>query len=234
MRVRRVLTTRAGGASPEPYGFNLAHGVGDTEAGVAANRARLASGIGLPPDRLVWMDQVHGTSVAQVSGPRSSAVPATDALVTSEPELALVALSADCVPIMLADPVAAVVAVAHAGRPGASDGMATAVLAALCQAGASINRVEVLLGPAVCGACYEVPPQLQAEVEATLPGSACRTRTGSTGLDLRAGLWRQFTEAGVARMGVDPRCTAEDPQLYSYRRDRVTGRLAAVTWLDPR
>jgi len=234
MRVRRVLTTRAGGVSAAPYdSFNLGRGIGDPDANVAANRRRLAAGIGVPAERLVWMSQVHSATAAVVDGPRPTAVPDTDALVTAEPGLALVALSADCVPVLLADPTARVVAVAHAGRPGARDGVVTAALDAMREAGAGVDRVEVLLGPAVCGACYEVPPDMQADVESRLPGSACRTRRGTTGLDLRAGLWRQLADAGVARIGVDPRCTAEDPQLYSYRRDGRTGRLAAVTWLDP-
>ncbi|MGB8258607.1 MAG: laccase domain-containing protein, partial [Pseudonocardiaceae bacterium] len=65
-----------------------------------------------------------------------------------------------------------------------------------------------------------------------LPGSACRTRQGTAGLDLRAGLWRQLAAAGVAKVGVDPRCTVEESALYSYRRDGVTGRLAAATWFE--
>ena len=74
---------------------------------------------------------------------------------------------------------------------------------------------------------------MRAEVDAALPGSAARTRRGTPGLDLRAGLYRQLAALGVARIGVDPRCTAEDRELYSHRRDGRTGRLAAVTWLDP-
>ncbi|MFZ0873417.1 MAG: laccase domain-containing protein, partial [Pseudonocardiaceae bacterium] len=92
--------------------------------------------------------------------------------------------------------------------------------------------VQALLGPSACGQCYEVPEQMQADVEARLPGSACRTRRGSAGLDLRAGLWRQLAAAGVAKVGVDPRCTVEESALYSYRRDGVTGRLAAATWFE--
>jgi polyphenol oxidase len=89
-----------------------------------------------------------------------------------------------------------------------------------------------LLGPSACGQCYEVPDQMQLDVEVRLPGSACRTRRGTAGLDLRAGLRRQLVAAGVTRIGVDPRCTIEDPTLYSYRRDGVTGRLAALTWIE--
>ena len=74
---------------------------------------------------------------------------------------------------------------------------------------------------------------MRAEVDAALPGSASRTRRITPGLDIRAGLHRRLAELGVARIGVDPRCTAEDPDLYSYRRDGRTGRLAAVTWFEP-
>jgi copper oxidase (laccase) domain-containing protein len=99
--------------------------------------------------------------------------------------------------------------------------------------GARPAGTEALLGPAICGSCYEVPAGLQAEVERQLPGSACRTRAGTPGLDLRAGLAGQLAALGVARVVVDPRCTAEDPELYSYRRDGVTGRQAGVIWLEP-
>ena len=111
MRVRRVLTTRAGGVSAAPYdSFNLGAGIGDDPARVEDNRDRLAAGIGLTADRLVWMAQVHGTVAVAVDGPRPHAVPATDALVSTQPRLGLVALTADCVPALLADPQAQVIA----------------------------------------------------------------------------------------------------------------------------
>lgn len=234
MRVRRVLTTRAGGVSGAPYdSFNLGAGLGDDPGSVRANRHRLATGIGLTDDRMVWMDQVHGTDATVVRGPQAHAISSTDALVTGQPLLALVALTADCVPVLMADLQARIIAAVHAGRVGAAGGVVRSALDAMHGEGARIERVEALLGPAVCGACYEVPPQLQAATEDRLPGSACSTRAGTSGLDLRAGLWRQLADAGVARIGVDPRCTVEDDQLYSYRRDGTTGRLAAVIWLDP-
>ncbi len=73
---------------------------------------------------------------------------------------------------------------------------------------------------------------MQADVERHLPGSASRTRKGTTGLDLRAGLRRQLLEAGVAAVAVDPRCTISDPDLFSHRRGAPTGRLASVIWMD--
>lgn len=216
-----------------PYAsFNLGAHVGDRPAAVAANRERLAIGVGLPADRLIWMEQVHGCTVATVDGCRSEPVPATDALITAEPGLAVVVLVADCVPVLLADPVARVVGAVHAGRAGASSGVLPVALEAMARLGARTERMQVLLGPSACGQCYEVPAQMQAQVAARLPGSACQTRRGTAGLDLRAGLWRQLAEAGVAAIGVDPRCTIEDPALYSYRRDGITGRLAALTWFE--
>jgi YfiH family protein len=233
VRVRRIVTTRAGGRSSAPYdSFNLGEHVGDDPVAVAANRARLATELTLPADHLIWMEQVHGRTAHVVTGPRTEPVEATDAVVTARRGIALVVLVADCVPILLADPVAGVVGAVHAGRVGARVGVLPAALTAMHSAGAQIDRIEVLLGPAVCGECYEVPAAMRADVDQHLPGSACTTRAGSPGLDLRAGLWRQLADAGVARIGIDPRCTVEDRQLFSHRRDGTTGRIAAITWLD--
>lgn len=234
-RVRRVVTTRAGGVSRSPFNsFNLSDGVGDDPAAVAANRSRLAAAIGLGTDSVVWMRQVHGTDVSVVTGPTDDAVADVDALVTDQPGLALAVLAADCVPVLLADPVAGVLGVAHAGRVGASTGVVHSVLAAMAGLGARPERTEVLLGPAVCGGCYEVPAQMRDDVHGLLPGSGCVTRVGSPGLDLRRGLRTQLRSLNVIKVDSDPRCTVEDPQLYSHRREGRTGRLAAVTWLDPR
>jgi copper oxidase (laccase) domain-containing protein len=104
----------------------------------------------------------------------------------------------------------------------------------MCRQGADPASVDALLGPAICGACYEVPPDLQAEVERRLPGSSTRTRAGTTGLDLRAGIAAQLAAAGVTEVVHDPRCTAEDPELYSYRRDGLTGRQAGLVWISTR
>lgn len=230
-RARRIVTSRSGGASKPPYAsFNLGSHVGDDPEAVRSNRARLARATGLGTDRQVWMEQVHGAAVAAVDGPRAAPVPETDALVTATPGLALIVLVADCVPVLLASPAA--VGAVHAGRAGAAAGVVPAAVAALIELGADPGATDALLGPSICGACYEVPAELQASVEAALPGSASTTRQGTPGLDLRAGLARQLADVGVARVVIDPRCTAEDPELFSHRRDGVTGRQAGVTWVD--
>ncbi|MGZ4544527.1 MAG: peptidoglycan editing factor PgeF [Blastococcus sp.] len=232
VRPRRVVTDRRGGASAAPYDtFNLGAHVGDDAAAVAANRARVARELRVPEDRLVWMTQVHGTGVAVVDGPQQGPVPDVDALVTATPGLVLCVLVADCVPVLLADPVAGVVAAGPAGREGVRQGVVPAALAAMTRLGARPGNVTALLGPAVCGACYEVPAAMQAEVARAVPDAAVRTRRGTPGLDLRAGLDARLRAAGVAEVVHDPRCTVEDPRLFSHRREGVTGRQAGLVWL---
>ncbi len=232
VRPRRVVTDRRGGRSASPYdSFNLGSHVGDDPADVGANRERLARELGVAGERLVWMEQVHGTGVAVVDGPVEAPLPATDAVVTRTPGLVLCVLVADCVPVLLADPVAGVVAAVHAGREGVRQGVVPATLAAMGGLGSRPGDTTALLGPAVCGADYEVPRAMQAEVARVAPAAAVRTRTGTPGLDLRAGLADVLGRAGVREVVHDPRCTVEDPRLFSHRRDGVTGRQAGLVWL---
>src|SRR5690349_11876686 len=189
VRPRRVVTDRRGGRSRSPYDtFNLSDHVGDDPADVAANRGRVAAELGVAEDRLVWMNQVHGTRVAVVDGPQDGVVPATDALVTTTPGLLLCVLVADCVPVLLADHDRGVVAAVHAGREGVRQGVVPAALSAMASLGARARHVTALLGPAVCGGCYEVPEKMQAEVARVAPAAVTTTRRGTPGLDLRAGL----------------------------------------------
>ena len=233
VRIRRVTTTRAGGVSAPPFDtFNLGDHVGDAPAAVAANRARLAASIGLPADHVVWMNQVHGDNVEFVDGPRDGAFDDTDALVTTTPRLALAVITADCVPILMSDARAGVVGAAHAGRVGAAKGIALRTLEAMVAAGARVEDVSVLLGPAVSGPNYEVPGEMAADVEARLPGSRTTSSRGTPALDLRAGLARQLAEAGVRAVDIDPRCTVEDEALFSHRRNAPTGRLASLVWMQ--
>jgi YfiH family protein len=230
-----------GGSVPPYSSANLAGHVGDDPAAVAANRGRLAAVLGLAPDSLVWMDQVHGASVAVVDAvapthsgdPLGRTVPATDALVTTDPSVALAVLVADCVPVLLADETAGVLGAAHAGRRGLSGGVLTATVERMVSLGARPERLTVRLGPAVCGLCYEVPAQMQEEVLAVAPAAAATTRQGTPALDIRAGLVEQLERLGVRNPLVSTTCTVEDRDFYSYRRDGVTGRFAGVIWFEP-
>jgi len=236
-RIRRVSTTRAGGVSVPPFDtFNLGDHVGDDPAAVAANRKRLADTIGLGTGRVVWMRQVHGDRVEIVGEPPPDRghppIDDTDALVTTVPRLALAVVTADCVPVLLADERAGVIGAVHAGRVGAAKGVVARALEVMVSAGAHAEDVSVVLGPSVSGANYEVPSAMADEVEAALPGSRTVTSAGTPGLDLRAGILRQLRELGVAAVEIDPRCTVADPTLFSHRRDAPTGRFASVVWME--
>ncbi len=232
-RVRRVVTSRAGGVSASPYeSFNLGDHVGDDPAAVEANRRRLAREIGVEPDHLVWMEQIHSRNVTVVTEPTDEVIPVTDALVTTVPGLALATLSADCVPVLLSDEEAGVIAAVHAGRIGARIGIVPRVLAEMVRQGADVSRIGAFLGPAASGRQYEVPAAMRADVEKHLQGSATRTEKGTPGLDLRAGLRKQLLAAGVSGVAEDPRCTIEDRALFSHRRESLTGRQAAVIWME--
>lgn len=225
-----VFTDRHGGVSGGPYSsLNLGDHVGDDPAAVAENRRRASALLGGAP--VVWMRQVHGRSVARVDAPQDDAVPDVDALVTTTAGLALGVLVADCVPVLLEAP--GVAAVAHAGRKGLQLGVVPAVLDVLGGLGVAPASLRVRLGPAACGACYEVPKAMRDEVAAVAPAAASTTRAGTAGLDLRAGLVAQLEEAGVGHIAVSDVCTLESPDHFSYRRDGVTGRTAGLLRCAP-
>jgi polyphenol oxidase len=228
-----VTTTRVGGVSRPPFDtFNLGDHVGDDPAAVASNRARLAEAIGLGPDGIVWMNQVHGDRVVAVRGPVSGAIDGADGLVTTTRRLALAVVTADCVPVLLSDAHAGVVAAVHAGRVGAQKGVVARAVEAMMGEGARVEDVSALLGPAVSGRNYEVPDAMADEVNAAVPGSRTTTAHGTAGLDLRAGIVGQLTALGVTSVAVDPRCTVDDHQLFSHRRGAPTGRLASLVWME--
>ncbi|WP_329017422.1 peptidoglycan editing factor PgeF [Streptomyces sp. NBC_00690] len=230
-----AFTDKWGGVSAAPYEqLNLGGAVGDDPAAVLANRAIAARGLGLDPDRVVWMNQVHGKDVALVEGPWGDApVPEVDALVTDRRGLALAVLTADCTPVLLADPVAGVVAAAHAGRPGMVAGIVPETVKAMMTLGAEPERIVARTGPAVCGRCYEVPQEMRADVAAIEPEAWSETSWGTPAVDVSAAVHAQLRALGVQDLRSSEVCTWESPDHYSYRRDRTTGRLAGYIWLTP-
>ncbi|OBG22838.1 laccase [Mycolicibacterium celeriflavum] len=228
-----MTTTRVGGVSAPPFDtFNLGDHVGDDPGAVAANRKRLSAAVGLGEHGIVWMNQVHSDHVVVVDQPPDAPVDNTDALVTTRPRLALAVVTADCVPVLLGDARAGVVAAVHAGRVGAQKGVVARTVETMISLGARAEDISALLGPAVSGRNYEVPEAMAAEVERTLPGSRTTTAKNTPGLDLPAGISRQLTTLGVTAIDVDPRCTVEDRDLFSHRRDAPTGRLASLVWME--
>lgn len=231
--VRAAITDRRGGVSAAPYtGRNLGGMVGDDPGAVRRNRDATAAELGLDPARVVYMRQVHGTDVAHVTGPFGAEPPPLDAIFTDRPGVGLGVLVADCAPVLLADPAAGVVGAAHSGRAGTVAGVVPALVAAMAGRGADPGRMVALIGPLACGRCYEVPAELCDEVSAALPAARSTTAHGTPALDLRAGVTAQLAASGVAAVRHDARCTIESPELFSYRRERTTGRFAGYVWLE--
>jgi YfiH family protein len=224
---------RRGGRSQPPYdGANLGAHVGDQPDSVEANRSGLAADLGIPRDHLVFMRQVHGSTVARVEGQPDGSAPEADALVSATPGLALVVLVADCVPVLLADPDAGVVGVAHAGRRGLAAGVAERAVEAMIELGAASGSIVARVGPSVCARCYAVPDQMRDEVASAVPVSASVDRHGNPALDIAGGVVSQLAPI-CADVDVWSGCTREDLALYSHRRDGVTGRFAGVAMLVP-
>jgi polyphenol oxidase len=230
--VKYLFTERSGGRSKPPYqSMNLGQGVGDDPADVTGNRKGLAADCGLDAG-IAWMRQVHGTTVRYAGERWPEAEPEPcDAVFTDVPGLGLGVLVADCVPVLVADAEAGLAGAAHAGRVGMTAGVVPALIEAMTAAGASPDRMRAVIGPAICGACYEVPEAMRATVSATVPQASCLTRAGTAGLDIAAGVRAQLAAAGVGSVRSDGRCTSESAELYSYRRDGITGRFAGLIWL---
>ena len=204
---------------------NLALHVGDDASEVQQRRARLEQAMGIAPRSLRFMNQVHGSTVAAMEP--DSAVPEADAMVSGG--LPLVVMVADCIPVLLAGESAEgpVLAAVHAGRPGIANGIIPTAVDAMALRGAT--GIRAWLGPSICGRCYEVPAALQAEVAAAVPATRSSTSWGTPGLDLPAGARSQLEAAGVS-VEYAGACTLETESLYSYRRDRETGRFAGLVW----
>lgn len=189
---------------------------------------------GVPFARLV---QVHGDVVVEIEepwapGPRDGGVPVADALVTARPRVGLMVRVADCVPILLADPAAGVVAAVHAGRKGVALDIVARAVERMRALGA--DEISAWIGPHVCGRCYEVPEAMREEVATAVPATRAQTSCGTPALDLGAGVTAQLHAAGVPpeRVVDVHRCTLEDETLHSHRRDgEKSGRLAGLVWV---
>jgi len=230
LRAGGGFTTRAGGVSTGVHGsLNLGLHVSDDPARVERNRAALAVAAGVDPAGLVFAEQIHGRGVAVVDGPAGQPLRGVDGMVTANPDLALVVLAADCLPILMSDAQAGVVAAVHAGRAGLVAGVLQCALEVMACLGATPAGTVAAIGPAACGRCYEVPEAMAAEVERLVPGSRARTSTGSASVDLTAGAIGILSRAGLARVTAVGGCTIEQPdRFFSYRRDGLTGRHGAV------
>lgn len=208
----------------------LAREVG--EARVEDNLALVARALGGDAVRgVALMRQVHGSEVAVVTGVARPEPPEADGLVTAVAGWVLASRAADCVPVLIADPARRVVGAVHAGRAGVAAGVVSRAVEALRGLGA--EELVAWVGPHACGRCYEVPDQLRAEVASAVPETWAETSWGTPALDLGAGVGAQLAAEGAEVVDVG-RCTIEDADFFSYRRQGArAGRHAGLIWVHP-
>ena len=212
------FTDRRKGSSLGVYdSLNFGFHVGDDPVAVAANRALLGNA--------QFMNQVHGNDVVVIDQVLDHE-PTCDALITTSAGVALAVMVADCIPLLLISE--KVVAAVHVGRAGLVNKVAIKAVEQMRVLGAS--DIHAILGPSICGKCYEVPLRMQQEVVATHPASLSTTYQGTPALDLPAGLIAELIAQGLT-YEASPICTQEDPLYFSHRRDNPTGRFAGVVSL---
>lgn len=219
---RHGFFTRKGGASSGIFaGLNCGTGSTDQSEIVAINRARVADAIQVTPEHLASVHQVHSADAITVDGPLPDPRPKADALVSATPGVALAVLTADCQPVLFADPDAGVVGAAHAGWRGARDGVLEATVDAMVALGATRDGIRAVIGPTISQRAYEVGPEFFEDFVAEDPGNT-RFFAGGTDdrmmFDLPAYGLHRLRDAGVEAEWTR-HCTYSDPELfYSYRR----------------
>ena len=237
--VGALMTTRQGGVSLAPFdSFNLRAAVGDDPQAVARNQRLLAAAIGATP---VYLNQVHGARVVRLSAADAQAdapIHDADASVTTEPGLACTAQVADCLPVLFAAPHGRAVGAAHAGWRGLAYGVLEATLAAMCDAAqCAPAQVQVWLGACIGPTRFEVGADVLEAFGGSAPAQASSRfvakQQGKWLADL-PGLARDRLQiAGVRAISGGRWCTVTDAsRFFSFRRDRVTGRMAALIWID--
>lgn len=243
--IRHAFFTRDGGVSDGLYAsLNCSLGSGDDLAKVEENRRRALDALGAAPGGLATVHQVHGAAVASVERPWPYADrPRADALTTRVPGIALGILTADCAPVLFADPAVPVIAAAHAGWRGAIGGVIEATIAAMEQKGAAPARIRAAIGPCIGGASYEVGPEFPAPFLAESPDNARFFATAPRERHWRFDLGR-YVEAKLRRLGlgiverIAADTCAEPERFFSYRRaclagERQFGHLLSAICLAP-
>lgn len=225
--IRHGFFTRHGGVSSGIYAsLNCGHGSDDDAQAVAENRKRVCRHLGGKGDACLTVHQIHSATafVADALIPRD-ALPKADAVVTRTPGLVVGALAADCAPVLFADPVARVVAAAHAGWRGAVGGILEATVEAMEATGAQRARIVAAVGPCISLAAYEVGPEFEADLLARNPENArffaTVTPGGRAHFDLSAYAFARLEALGLHHCDRIKACTqADDSRFFSYRRSK--------------
>ncbi len=227
--VKALQTTRNDGASRMPWAsFNLGDHVGDDPAAVAANRQALRAAL---PGEPRWLRQVHG--IVAVDAGQEAKTEAADAAIARRPGAVCVVMTADCLPVLLCDCRGSVVGVAHAGWRGLLGGVLESAVAAMAVAP---GELLAWLGPAIGPRCFEVGTEVRDAFvarDASARAAFVATGPGKWLCDIYLLARQRLAQAGVGAISGGGGCTfSESARYFSYRRDRTTGRMASLIWLD--
>lgn len=218
--LRHGFFGRTGGVSGGEFtSLNVSWSVGDERQLVDQNRDLVRDAMGVGP--LIILKQVHSTRVEIVSEPVEASTLEADALVTKTPQLLLGILTADCTPVLFADPEARVIGAAHAGWRGAAEGILVKTLDAMVALGAEISRIHAAYGPTITGPNYEVGDQFKADLLAIDPSGAPHFSTppgGKPHFDLPGFVEAQLHAAGLASVERVGSCTYASPDRYFSHR----------------
>jgi len=228
--IRHGFFGRDGGVSTGPFAsLNCSASSGDDAANVTENRRRIAAQLGLSLDQLVLCQQIHSADVVVIDAPWPAGNrPRADAMVTKRRGLALGILTADCAPILFADPEAGVIGAAHAGWRGAVSGVAEATIAAMEREGATLKRIRAAIGPCIGFASYEVGPEFPAPFLAQDPENGRFFRPAARAhhhfFDLTGYVRARLAQAGITQIEATGGDTAAEPaRFFSYRRMCLEG-----------
>lgn len=228
--VRHAFFTRQGGVSEGIYAsLNGGLGSSDLPEHVAENRARMTAQLGLAPEALVSLHQVHSADAQIVTRAWSrDERPRADGMATATPGLALGITTADCGPVLFCDPRAGVVGAAHAGWKGAFSGVLEATLDAMARLGARRDDILAVLGPTISAKAYEVGSDFVARFTAADKDNARffreSAREGHAMFDLPGYIGARLASAGIGRFVDLGLCTySDEPRFYSYRRTTHRG-----------
>ena len=234
-RVRAISTTRVGGVSVRPWdSLNLGSHVEDDPEHVQENRRRLAESIGLDSDRIGWLNQVHGTEVVELTANNVGQTVEADASYTRHPGIACAILTADCLPVILADREGTVVGAAHCGWRSLCGGVIENLVSEMAVAP---ETLQAWLGPAIGPDSFEVGPEvrdafLDHDPKAVHAFTAEGARPGHFMADIYALATLRLNHLGVSNVTGGGLCTVKDSdRFFSYRRDGRTGRMATLVWL---
>jgi len=226
------VSNRYGGVSSLPYeSLNLALHVGDNPINVLKNRSHLAQEYNFYIENLIYMEQTHSNNITVIDHTATNKIDNCDAVITNQSNIPLMVMVADCIPILMYDPIHQVIAAVHAGRNGTFKEIASKTIQKMHVAfGSKPKDIKVALGPSIHRCCYQVGAEIAQITKQNFGEKYIHSLAQKQYLDLQSLNFDQLTKIGVEpnNIEVSPQCSCCDETYFSYRREGITGRFAGI------